>query len=342
MSRGARSFTVGRVALHEALAVGVAQDAALAPSGLRQQDAELVDAGRVELEELHVLHRDAPAVEQAGPVAREADGVGGDLEHPSEAAAGEERGLGGEHVEVAGGHLVRDHAGHPTPGGGARVVGEDHVQDLELVEEGDVPLHALLEERLQDHVAGAVRRVAGPAHGGLAVVAGVATEAALIDLALGRAVERQAEVLQLDDGVDGLLAHDLDGRLVTQVVGALDRVEGVPLPGVLLDVGEGGAHAALGGAGVGTGGVELGQDRDPALAGDLDGRPQARAARADDHRVVAVMVDVHARDPRTPRCTRRSPRTYRTLVGSGALDGFEAACLDGIAERRESCSFWSA
>ena len=125
------------------------------------------------------------------------------------------------------------------------------------------------------------------------MVAGVAPEAPLVDAAGGRAVERQAEVLELDDGVDGLAAHDRRRRLVDEVVAALHRVEGVPLPRVLLDVGEGGAHAALGGAGVGAGGVELGQDRGAALAGDLDGGPQAGSTGADDHRVVAVLVDLH-------------------------------------------------
>ena len=94
-------------------------------------------------------------------------------------------------------------------------------------------------------MAGAVGRVAGAAHGRLAVVGGVAAEAALVDLALGRAVERQAHVLEVDDRVDGLLREDLGRVLVDQVVAALDGVEGVPLPAVLLDVGEGGGHAAL-------------------------------------------------------------------------------------------------
>ena len=142
-------------------------------------------------------------------------------------------------------------------------------------------------------MAGAVGRVAGPRHRRLAVVAGVAAEAALVDLALGRAVERQAEVLELDDGVDGLAAHDLGRGLVDEVVAALHRVEGVPLPRVLFDVGQRRAHAALGRAGVGPGRVELGEDGGAALAGRLDGGPQAGAAGADDDGVVAVVVDLH-------------------------------------------------
>src|SRR5215469_13749704 len=58
MSRGARSFTVG-VALHEALAFGIGQVAALAARALGDQAARAIDSGRVELDELHVLQRQA-------------------------------------------------------------------------------------------------------------------------------------------------------------------------------------------------------------------------------------------------------------------------------------------
>ena len=60
-SREARSLAVRRVALHEALALGVGQIAALAARALGDQAAGAVDAGRVELHELHVLQRQAGA-----------------------------------------------------------------------------------------------------------------------------------------------------------------------------------------------------------------------------------------------------------------------------------------
>ena len=52
-----------------------------------------------------------------------------------------------------------------------------------LVVEPDAVLDALLVERLEDHVAGPVGGEARAADGALAVVAGVAAEAALVDLA---------------------------------------------------------------------------------------------------------------------------------------------------------------
>src|SRR5690349_5910945 len=132
--------------------------------------------------------------------------------------------------------------------------------------------------------------VRSAAYRGLAVVAGVPAEPALVDLALGRAVERQAHLLEVDDRVDGLTAHDLGRVLVDEVVAALDGVEGVPLPVVLLDVGEGGAHAALGRAGVGPRRVELGEHRGAGARRGLEGRAHPGAAGTDDDDVVLVRL----------------------------------------------------
>ncbi len=75
-------------------------------------------------------------------------------------------------------------------------------------------------------MAGDVRDVVG-AGGGRAAERSRAEVAGLVP------VERDAEVLQVQDLVGRLAAHDLDRVLVAQVVRALDRVERVRLPGVL-------------------------------------------------------------------------------------------------------------
>jgi hypothetical protein len=72
------------------------------------------------------------------------------------------------------------------------------------------------------------------------------------------AVEGHAEVLELEEGVGRLLAHDLDGVLVAEVVRALDRVERVRLPGVLGV--EGRVDPALSRVRVRADGVDLGDD----------------------------------------------------------------------------------
>jgi hypothetical protein len=190
-------------------------------------------------------------------------------------------------MQLARGELVGDDARRLLD---AVDHGHHHVEHVELVEEVDAESHAVLEQRLEDHVAGAVGGVARAAHRSLAVFAGVAAEATLVDLSVRCAVERQAHVLQVENRVDGLLREDLRGVLVDEVVATLDGVVGVPLPVVFLDVGECRRHASLRRPGVGPGGVELGDHRGARVRSGLDGRPHPGAAGADDDDVELVVV----------------------------------------------------
>ena len=290
---GSEVLDGGGVPLHEPLAGGVAQDGALTTSGFGQQNAETSEACRMELEELHVFQRNPAAVGNGHTVTRQRVRVRGGLVDLPGAAGGKHDGLTADHVDLAGGQFV----GHHADGGdvliGGRIARKEQVEDVELVEELDVLLDALLVERLKNHVAGAVCGVARAAHGGLTVIAGVTTEPALIDLALGGAVERQPHLLQVEHRVDGFLRHDLGGVLVHQVVATLDGVECVPLPVVFLHVGERGAHAALRCSGVGAGGVELGDDGGACPSGGLKGRAHSGATGSHDHDVVAVRLHVY-------------------------------------------------
>ena len=104
---------------------------------------------------------------------------------------------------------------------------------------------------MQDRLAGDVGHVVGARGAG-------AAEGALAQPPLLVAVEGHAEVLELEQLLGRLAAHDLDGVLVAQVVRALDRVEGVRLPGVLGV--ERGVDAALGRVRMGADRVDLGDD----------------------------------------------------------------------------------
>ena len=75
-----------------------------------------------------------------------------------------------------------------------RVIDHDQVEDIELVIELDTELHAVLEQSLQDHVTGAVRRVARATHGSFSVVSRVTTESTLVDFSIGRPVEGKPHV----------------------------------------------------------------------------------------------------------------------------------------------------
>ena len=230
-----------------------------------------------------------------------------------------------EDVQLA----VGDAVGHDAPRDRVRPAVEQQVDDVVLVEELDAVLDALLVERLQDHVAGPVGGEARAADRRLAVVAGVAAEPALVDLAVGRPVERQAHVLQLDDRLDRLARQDLGRVLVDQVVAALDRVVHVPLPVVLLLVAEGGADAALGGAGVGAGRVQLGQDRGlDAVAGQLERGPQAGAAGADDDRLVVV--------------DRRRAVADRHVTARRRRQRQDDLRADDEQQQRRACTGWPA
>ncbi|SKY37435.1 Uncharacterised protein [Mycobacteroides abscessus subsp. abscessus] len=242
----------------------------------------------MELVEFHVLQRKSLAEHDAQAVAGQGVRVGGGLVHTARAAGGENNCLGVEHVDIAGRQLVGDDAGGHRA---VRRLGECDVQCVELVEELDIVLDAVLVQRLQDHVPGAVSGVAGPAYRRLTVIASVATEAALIDSALGCPVERHTHLFEIEDGVDRLLAHDLHGILVGEVVATLDGVEGVPFPVVFFDVGQRGAHAALGCPGVATCRVQLGQYRSTSSGSGLHGGAHTRTARADDDNVVPMFLN---------------------------------------------------
>ena len=221
----------------------------------------------------------------AGPSPVKLSALLRDLVHAPEAAGGEEHRLRVEDVEVAAGEAHRDHAA-------ADAVAHEQVEQEVLVEERHAVLDALLVERLEDAVPGVVGGVAGALDGGLAEVARVPAEPPLRDPAVGRAVERQAPVLEPVNRLDRVARQDLGRVLVGEVVAALDRVEHVPEPVVRLLVPERGADAALRRAGVRADRDELADDGGADVRGELQRRHQPRAAGPDhDHvRLVRLLV----------------------------------------------------
>ena len=143
-----------------------------------------------------------------------------------------------------------------------------------------------LVKRVQQGVAGTVGGRTGARHGLLAQVGRVAPKRTLVDGAVGIAVERHAEVLELVDDLRRLAAHEFDGVLVTEVVGALDGVKHVPVPVVLAHVAQRGPDAALCRHRVRTGGEHLGEHGDVVAGlGQLQRAAHAGATGTDDDRV---------------------------------------------------------
>ena len=237
---------VRRVLLHEALALGVVEVRALAAGALGDQQPDPGERGGVVLDHLHVHQRGAGAVGHRDAVAGADERVGGGVEDLAVAAGGEDHGLGGEQLERAVADVARDRPGDPAVVVAHEGGGEPLLEALDLV-----VLHQLLVEHVQDRLAGDVGDVVGAGRRRAAERAGA-------ELALLVAVEGHAQVLQVEDLLGRLAAHDLDRVLVAQVVRALDGVEGVRLPGVLGV--ERGVDAALRRVGVRADGVDLGDD----------------------------------------------------------------------------------
>src|SRR5690606_25940363 len=101
-------FDVRRVAFHETLAAPVDQHAALAAHAFGDQDAHLVNAGRVELEELQVLKRHAAPVNNRRAVTGQAVRVARHRPDAPPTAGRKQRRLAVENVQLAGAKLDGD------------------------------------------------------------------------------------------------------------------------------------------------------------------------------------------------------------------------------------------
>src|SRR4051794_20099335 len=300
---------VGRILLHEALALGVVEVRALAAGALRDEDPVARQRGRVVLDHLHVHQRRAEAEGLRHAVARADERVRGWLEALAGATGGEDRRLGAEQLHRA----VLDVARHSADALALVVLGERGDEPLLVAVDLLVVLHQLLVEHVQQGLARDVGHVVGTGGGGAAEGPGA-------ELALGVAVEGHALVLELEHLARRLAAHDLDGVLIAEVVGALDGVERVRLPGVVRV--ERGVDAAGRRVGVRADGVDLAQDGDGRpLARGREGGALAGEPRPDDEDVVCG----HGRDSsqrilRAASASAAAGATIRRVEGSSAGD----------------------
>ncbi len=277
-----------RILGHEPLALAVGQKAAFAPRAFGDQHARPVDPGGMELDELHVLERQPRAQDHAAAVA--GAGVGGRARLIDAAAAARRNDghFGAKPVD----RTVFEAPGEQAPADA--VVVHQQIEREVFDEEPRFVLQALLIERVQDRVARAVSRGAGPVgHVALGVLGRMPAEPPLVDLAGLVPAERHAEVLKLDDGVDRLAAHVGDGVLVAEPVRAPDRVEHVPAPVIVLNVPKSGADPALGRNRVAARREDLGDaGRVQAGRDHPERRPQSSAAGAQNDDVEFVVDDV--------------------------------------------------
>ena len=231
-----------------------------------------------------------------------------------------------------------------VPGGDAAadaVLVHDQVEGEVFDEELHVVLQALLVERVQDGVAGAVGGSAGAVgRRAVAELRHVAAERALVDLAGLGAAERHAEMLQLVDRGDRLAAHVFDGVLVAQPVRPLHGVVHVPAPVVLAHVAERRGDAALRRDGVAARRKHLGDAGGlQARGAHAEGGAQAGAAGAHHHHVIGVVDDVvGARGGQGDRVhqgsSRYRPSRRTETMQARARKNVAARIVSSVARRR--------
>ena len=247
-----------------------------APAPLGHEDARADQAGGVELNELHVLERNAGRVGHADAASVVDQGVRRVLEDPPVPAGAEEGRPCAYGDELAGADVQDDDAVAATVFDAKRADGESFRIDL-------YPLcNRPLIQGVEQHVAGNVGSVAGPRIAG-------AAEGALGDGAVGEPAEGTAPVLHLIDDRRRLLAHQLRRVLIGEIIAPLDRIEGMLLPGVVPTfgvVGQGRVDPALCGDGMGARRVHFGDESHIEPVAKPDGRPKPRQTTADDEDIV--------------------------------------------------------
>ena len=296
---------LGQVAPHEALALAVAQDAALAADRLGHQepaDAGRPDhAGRVELHELHVDQLRVGQVGQGVPVAGVLPRVRGDLVGAPDAAGGEDDRPGRKDDRRAALAPVAEGAADPP-------VVDEEARDRALHVDLDARDDGAVLERADHLEPGPVPDV------GQARVR-VAAERPLEDPAVPRPVEGGAPALQLANPRGRLLGVELRHAPVVEQRATLHRVAEVRLPGVLCrHVGERGGHPALGHHRVGLAQQRLADEPHRCAGGGrLDRRPEPGAAGAHHEDVVRVRLQPLPHPPllRTRGADRRRRRARR-------------------------------
>src|SRR6266545_2866281 len=314
-----------KVALHVPFARLVDQVAALAPRGLRDQDAGARQTRRMELDHLHVLQRHARAVSEGHAVARLDESVRREFVHTAAPARREDGRLRAD----------RDHAASPEVDrrdADARAAVEDQRRHEVLVEALDLrELHRGLEERVEDVESDLVRREDGALDGHPA-------ERPLAHAPVGIAGPRAAPMLEPDDLLRTLRDEELDSVLVREEVGAFDRVRRVELEGVVVPHHRGGP--ALRRDGVAPHRVDLRDEgnRDlGVLFGRSDRRPQARGATADHHDVVGGPF--HGLRESSPENKRCAPTAHRNGEGPfSRWEGLVSAVAAVVARPRAEAS----
>ena len=281
-------FQFRGVALHKALTVLVAQNRAFTTAALSQQHARVMYARWMELPELHVFQRNACTCSHTEAVAGIDEGVGRRCKNSACAARGKQHAFGVKDRHFSGFHLKCRDADHVAVG-----IAND-VERHPFNEECGVALRVLLIERVQHCMPCAVSRRARTRHRFFTVLRAVATERALINRAVRIAVKRHTHVLKFVHDFWRFTAHEFDGVLIAEPVGAFHRIVEVVVPVVLFHVAERGTDAALRRNRVRARGEHFGEHRNAQTRPrQLQGTAHAGATGTDYDCVIFVYCESH-------------------------------------------------
>src|SRR5712691_1740055 len=304
--RGLRSIILGDLVEHEPAALAVPEDAAFAAHRFGDENASNArrpdHTGWMELDELHVHQLRAGVIGECMAVARVLPAVAGDLVGAAHAAGREDHRFGLEQLEASALALVAERADHA-------VVVLEQRDDRALHVHVDPLVDAVILQRADHLESGAVADVGQPR-------IPVAAEIPLKDPAVAGPIEHRAPRLELADAIRRFLRVQLRHAPVVHVLAAAHRVGEMDLPVVpIVDVRQGGRDATLGHHGVGFPEERLADEADgDAGSRRLDGRPQPRAAGADDEHVVFVgLVLGHQKILMSDPTPIEQSRTYRSL-----------------------------
>ena len=237
---------------HEGLAAPVAQDAALAAHRLADQEAAVgvaVKAGGMELAELHVRDPGSRAPGHGHAVARGDVGVGGVEVGLGPAARGQDRGLGQERVDFAGGRI--EGVGPESLG----AAGEQVHAVVALVERDARRAAGLGGESALDLVAGQV----GGVQDAPGRVAALARQVVGGLAALALAGEAHAPFDEVIDALGAIAHHGLHHLGLAKARARLERILDMGQKAVVLAQNAG--NAALGVGRVAFHRLALAQDR---------------------------------------------------------------------------------
>ena len=201
----------------------------------------------MELEEFHILQRNANPQRHGHAIAGIDKGIGRGSEHLPITAGGEQCGFCLDHQQFAGFNGQYQRAEN------AAFFVTDQINGEIFVKEMCPCADVLLIQGMQNGMTGTVRCGAGSYCLIAAEVLTLATKSALINFARVKPGKWHSSVFQFVDSWNGFAAHILDSVLITEVIRSLYGIEHMPVPVIGQYIGEGGVDAALSSNGVRTG-----------------------------------------------------------------------------------------